>query len=256
MKPLRISILRGHPNGNYRVRCHLPLSWLQGQGAVEVVPPRKAWEADVVVLQGLGPSTALPVATSLRRNGIRVVADVDQNIFAAPADHPSAEVYSDSSFQAQFSRLLAEVDAVFVPTDRLAASLARFSSKILVVPNGIDLVGWRKVVKARPRDRVRVVGFAGTLSHKSNLEMLRPALARLSNVFWKKRFGSSASVLSRPGWVTWCRVLTWWMRVVQKNIRCGLTAWDSTSRWRPSGITSSTRAGPRSAFGSIPQRGR
>jgi glycosyltransferase involved in cell wall biosynthesis len=186
MRPLKIAILRSKHDSSFRVRCQVPLSWLQGQRAVEVLPPMKAWEADVVLLHGQWQPGALAVVRSLRRHGIRVVADLDEDIFAAPTEHPSAEVYSDAAFQARVSELIPEVDAVFVPTDYLAAKVARFQSKISVNPNGLDLDEWRKVTKSRARDRVRVVGFAGTPSHKANLEILRPALAKLSNRFWKE----------------------------------------------------------------------
>ena len=168
---------------------------------MEVVPPLNAWEADVVLLHGQWQPGALAVAASLRRHGIRVVADLDEDIFTAPAAHPSAAIYRDTALQARCRELLGAVDAVFVPTEHLAARLGPFSSAISVIPNGIDLEAWRKLAKPKPRDRVRVVGFAGTASHTASLEILRPALAKLSKKFREQEirlvfFGF------RPSWLS------------------------------------------------------
>lgn len=124
MRPLRIAVLRSKEDSSYRVRCHAPLMWLQRQRAIEVVPPLKAWEADVVLLHGQWQPGGLAVARSLRRHGIRVVADLDEDIFNAPAEHPSAAMYRDPALQARCRELLGAVDALFVPTEHLASKLA------------------------------------------------------------------------------------------------------------------------------------
>ncbi len=151
MRPLKIAILRSKQDGNFRVRCRTPLAWLQSQRAVELIPPLRAWEADVVVLHGQWQPGALAVVGSLRRHGIRVVADLDEDVFAAPAEHPSAEEYGDAAFQARVSDVIRAVDAVFVPTDYLAAKLVHLHSRIVVNPNGIDLDAWRKAAKPRKK---------------------------------------------------------------------------------------------------------
>src|SRR5271169_6462663 len=136
MRPLRIAILRSKENGSFRVRCQAPLMWLQRQRAVEVIPPLRAWEADVVLLHGQWLPGALALVGSLRRHGIRVVADLDEDLFAVPPEHPSAEMYGAAAFQERVSQLIPALDAVFVPTDYLAAKLAPFHSRISVNPNG------------------------------------------------------------------------------------------------------------------------
>ncbi len=162
MRPLKVAILHHDRGGSFHARCHTPLVWLQSQRAIEVLPAIRAWEADVVLLHNQWQPGALALVHSLRRHGIRVVADVDED-------------------QSRDRQLIEALDAVLVPTEHLAAKLARFHSRILVTPNGIDLTLWRNAAKAR--DRKRVVGFAGTPSHGANLELLRPALAKLSKKF-------------------------------------------------------------------------
>src|SRR5271155_4393864 len=124
MRPLRIATLRAKQDSSFRVRCHAPVMWLKNQGAIEVVPSLNAWEADVVFTHGLWQPGGLAVVNSLRRHGIRVVADFDEDVFTAPTEHPSAALYRDAAFQARVRQILGVVDSVIVPTDYLAGKLA------------------------------------------------------------------------------------------------------------------------------------
>ncbi len=168
MRPLRIATLHSYKDRSFLVRCHDPLSWLQNQAAIEWLPPMKAWEADVVLLHRQWQPGALAVVRSLQRHGIRVIADVQEQL---------------SEVKPLARQLCETVDAVLVPNEFLASRLSRFNSKVVVSPSGIDLASWRKLLAPKPRDRVRTVGFAGSASHTANIEILRPALATLSNKF-------------------------------------------------------------------------
>jgi len=179
MRPLKIAILHSENNGHFQVRCHTPLLWLKEQGAIEVVPQDKAWEADLVYLQGMqGWPGSLGLVRSLKRNGIRVVADMDADLLEpGKGSEISEQAYS------RIREFLGSVDALTVPTERLAGQLSRVSSKVVVTPNGIHLDAWRKANKLSVRNRARTVGFAGSPSHSANLDLLRPALAKLSHEF-------------------------------------------------------------------------
>jgi glycosyltransferase involved in cell wall biosynthesis len=200
MRPLKIAILHGRQGSSLQVRCYTPLTWLESQRAIEIVPAFRAWEAEIVLLHGQWQPSALAMGSSLKRQGIRVVADLDEDIFAAPAEHPSAGAYRDAVFQARVRQLLGAVDAVLVPTAYLAAKLARCSSRVVVTPNGIDLEKWR-TVKPKAPGRVRVIGFAGNASQGANLEVLRPALAKLSNKFREQEIRFVCFGF-RPSWLS------------------------------------------------------
>ncbi len=185
MRPLKVAILHSQKDRSYLVRCDEPLSWLKKQAAIECLSPMQAWEADVVLLHRQWQPGALAVVRSLQRNGIRVIADVDEHL---PEVQPLAR------------QLCETVDAVIVPNEFLASRLSRFNSKVVVNPSGIDLASWRKLLAPKPRDRVRTVGFAASASHSANLEILRPALAKLSNKF-KEQGIRFVSFGFRPPWL-------------------------------------------------------
>ncbi len=187
MRPLKIATLRSKDDSRYRLRCHVPLSWLHKQRAIEIVAPLKAWEADVVLLHNQWQPGGLALARSLQRHGIRVAANFDEDIATADG--------------ARCRELLAAVDRVYVPTEQLASKLPHLSSKISVVPNGIDLEAWRKVRKPRARDRVQVVGFAGNALDVANLEILRPVLAKLSGKLKEQQI-RFVCLGVRPSWLS------------------------------------------------------
>ncbi len=194
MRPLRIAILhsgssRGNRESSFRVRCHTPLTWLQSQRAVEILPPLKAFESDVVLMHDQWQPGAQALVGSLMRHGIRVVADLDEDIFAT----------GDDALQERVRALISAVDAVVVPTDYLAAKVTSFQRKVSVTPNGIELSAWPKGTKTK--DRVRVVGFAGGASHQGNLEMLRPVLARLAKRLRKEEI-QFVCFGFRPPWLS------------------------------------------------------
>jgi len=196
---LKIAVLRNREDGSFRVRCQTPLAWLQKEGAIEIVPPLRAWEADVVLLHAQWQRGADAVVRSLRRHGIRVVTDVDENIFAAPPFHPLAAVYADAEFQVRARHIIGAVDAVLAATAHLAETLKPLNSKVAVTPNGIELSAWPNVTHAQ--DRVRVIGFAGLASHQDDLEMLRPALNKLSGTFAKEKI-RFVCLGCRPPWLS------------------------------------------------------
>ena len=179
MKPLKIAILHSENSGSYQVRCQTPLLWLKEQGAIEVLPQNKAWEADLVYLQGMqGWPGSLGLVRSFKRNGIRVVADMDADLL-----EPTKGSEVSEQVHARILEFLGAVDALTAPTERLAGQLSRVNSTVVVTPNGINLDVWRKANRVSVRNRARTVGFAGSPSHSVNLDLLRPALAKLSHEF-------------------------------------------------------------------------
>lgn len=167
-RPLKVAILGSQENTSFRIRCMTPLSWLLKQGVVEMAP---LWETGVVLLNGPWRTDVLPVIRSLRRNDIRILANLDAEALAGNAQSPEllGEVFSLT-------------DGLLVPTENLASTLAQSHSRIFVQPDGLDIEAWQKAAKPREFDRVRVIGFAGDEVESADLHaIVRPVLARLAN---------------------------------------------------------------------------
>src|SRR5580658_3248361 len=176
MRPLRIANLHRTKGASYRLRCQAPLTWLHEQGAIELLSPFQAWEADIVLLHEQWQAGAMNIVRSLQRHGIVVAVDIDEDLLSIPDEHPFAPILG--SWQGPALEIIKTADAVFVPNDSLASGLSRFNSRIQITPNGFDLNPWRKAAKPAERDRVRAIGFAAAPTEWPSLERLRPVLAK------------------------------------------------------------------------------
>lgn len=198
MRPLRIATLHSQSDPSFLARCQTPLLWLKNQGAAELKPHMHAWEADVVMLHSQWHPGALAVVRSLQRNGIRVVADFDQDLFSVPLEHPGAHVYREHALQARVRELLGAVDLVIAASPTLAERVSQYNPKVAMLPTGIDLSKWRKPAA---RAEVRTIGFAGTESHRPNVELLRPVLAKLASKLKQQQI-QFVCVGFRPPWLS------------------------------------------------------
>src|ERR1700733_7494404 len=115
MRPLKIAIFHGQRDRSLLVRCHQPIGWLERLGAIEILPVLKAWEADVALLHNYWEPEAMGILRSLQRNGIRVVANVDRDLFDG----------QDRESPPRTRQICEAVDAVFVPNRPLASCLSR-----------------------------------------------------------------------------------------------------------------------------------
>ena len=150
MRPLKIAVLHSETNSSFVVRCQTPLLWLKEQRAIEVLPQEKAWEADLVFLHGMqGWPGSLAMVRSLKRNGIRVIADLDGDVL------PDHELPPEARPIAAMSReFWGTVDALTAATEPLAKTLEGLNPAILVTPNGINLKAWPQSDKFAVRKQV------------------------------------------------------------------------------------------------------
>ena len=126
-----------------------------------------------------------------RRHGIRIVYDIDDNLFAIPPSHCDYAAYEDK-LKAAFVVLKA-ADLVTVSTEVLRRQLADYNPNTLLVPNALSSTVWNldtppRIATAKPsrsKQPVRLL-YMGTATHQVDFEMVRPALARLKDEFGDK----------------------------------------------------------------------
>jgi glycosyltransferase involved in cell wall biosynthesis len=92
----------------------------------------------------------------------------------------------------RFERIWAmqQCDGVTVSTQRLATIVRSFTSKpVIVVPNAIDLVWFRGVVRATKRQIPGVtIGWAGGRRHDRDVEVMAAAWGRIASTYPAVRF--------------------------------------------------------------------
>jgi glycosyltransferase involved in cell wall biosynthesis len=225
-----------------------PLGRIQACGYVRVVQPLThpavadtlrlsirpardlaAAEADVVLAQRVAiedVESAERVVEACRRRGSRLVFETDDDLFHLPPEHPESEHYARITQGAK--RLAKEADAIFTSTEPLRQKLLAWNRNVVVIPNLLDDRLWGPA-EGPPLDpdAVRIL-YAGSVSHRDDLEFLGQAVRKLSRARreklridvigvtaegadWHDSIAvPSAVALSYPRYVDWIRRRNVW----------------------------------------------
>jgi glycosyltransferase involved in cell wall biosynthesis len=135
---------------------------------------REIMEYDIVSFQiDQAPST-IQLAKKLKEMGKRVVYEIDDAFDMLEPWHPQYASWGREKVEQSY-QMMELADLVTVSTPWLADHFKSHNANIKVVPNLIDLVGWPTAVHGDRRNSFRVV-WAGSTSHKGDLEFVAPAL--------------------------------------------------------------------------------
>jgi glycosyltransferase involved in cell wall biosynthesis len=138
----------------------------------------------VVVKQIDNPEAAAPMFFYAERYGKPIIMDLDDDYFNVKPDMPAWEFYKPGSpKRSTFAAALSLVDGLIVSTQPLKDSYQKILKEayqidmpIYVCPNGNDRGDWKSVKKRRPKKGVVKIGYAGSITHNSDIAMVVPAL--------------------------------------------------------------------------------
>lgn len=134
--------------------------------------------ADLIIVQREFPTHGTrALLESILRSGKPVVYEMDDLLIDLPHANPNRE-RMDSNREEMIA-LLRRADALTVSTEELAACLREHNPNVYVLPNRIDPGIWKRSVRNRTEGPV-VIGYAGTATHREDLEMIEEALAKIS----------------------------------------------------------------------------
>ena len=176
-RPLRVAVLITELDGSSFARCYTLYNQLEKQGRVRMLGRWQAFDADVAVFHRYWGADSLGLMESLQRHGVRVVVEVDDDIFNVARSNPAWHSYQKPEFRAAAKKVLKTVDAVFVSTANLASKLGHYCANVQLVPNAVDPELWPESERT-PR-RAVTVGFAGSPSHVGDLDLLKGVFAPL-----------------------------------------------------------------------------
>lgn len=141
--------------------------------------------ADVLMTTLLWKQADILRVLNLRKHfGLKLVCDLDDNIWASPRDNPAAD-------QAEILRknremYLSLVDGVTVSVPNLVDLVERFNKNVFVQPNGLDLKVWNPL-KVKEKRKIRI-GWRGALGHKQDLELIEPVITKIRAAYPKVEF--------------------------------------------------------------------
>lgn len=138
----------------------------------------RTWDADTYIFQRRMERLIPAAIRQLRRQGKRVVCELDDNYDLLPPGSPGQKVLREHADRLRVEWMndgIGECDVLTVSTPALADYYARYSDNVTVLPNYLDWEMWRDVPLQYEIERPRVrVGWMGWLSWRGrDLEQLR-----------------------------------------------------------------------------------
>ncbi len=144
-------------------------------------------DAEVVLVQRTAIevlSQAKAIVDSCRRSGQRLVVELDDDLWAMPAEHPERLRYR--RLLPALELLLRNADVATVPTEELAKSLESRTARVEVIHNALDERLWfspgRDHRDGEANSPLRIL-LMGTRTHAEDLEIVAPAARRLLREF-------------------------------------------------------------------------
>lgn len=167
-------------------RVEVPARWLREQGVT--VRTKYADQGDVCEaegdLEGIGTffnsrgvdPTLLFAALAMQQRGIRVVYDMDDDLWALPEWNYHAAL-TDERMRKNMTSMVRVADVVTTPTQVLAGRLEALGGKPRVIPNALPSEAFVDRPRA-PHTGLRI-GWAGSATHIEDLAQVHAAFAQL-----------------------------------------------------------------------------
>lgn len=136
-------------------------------------------ECDVVVVQRMFMAQNIPFLKMARTYGMRIVYDLDDNIWQLPKSNPAYNIFSSASTQKGFAACAEWADIITVSTDTLNSvvydklgHLRNIASKkeipIITIDNAIDLRLFPESALPKDEDKI-VIGWGGSNTHLGDI---------------------------------------------------------------------------------------
>ncbi|HEY3316805.1 MAG TPA: glycosyltransferase [Coriobacteriia bacterium] len=135
--------------------------------------------SDVLIVQRSTSALMPGVFRAARAQGVPVVYECDDNFLEITRDvDVVGAYYSDPFVQRLFKQSLRAADVVTVSTPVLAEAFAQYARRVQLLPNCIDPEYVGEACPAADEGPV-IIGYAGTVTHNADFEVVWPALKRI-----------------------------------------------------------------------------
>lgn len=142
---------------------------------------------DIIVTKCIdNPEAASALLFFANKYNVKVVLDLDDNLFEVKHDQPAYSQYKRGGEKRPIvSALVGMVDAIFVSTQPLADYYAKFleevyhkKTPIFILPNYNDVNDFNFPLPEKRKDKV-IIGWIGSTTHNEDLKMILPAIERI-----------------------------------------------------------------------------
>ncbi len=215
-KATSILVLADGPGATQTISFDLPLRALRQAGRIslasvseadfERLTPRAAGERlrsvfaerrpQIVVASRFAGLCAHAAPDLCRRFGARLIAHLDDDLFAVPPELGSAkyEKYADPARQNRLRLLCERAERLYVSTEPLKARLSALGVRTPILAGGIYCPAFAAASPFRPHADGPVFGYMGTAGHVADLDMIAPAIADALDAAPRARFETFGSI--------------------------------------------------------------
>lgn len=118
----------------------------------------------------------------LKSRGVKIVYDLDDDIFDVPKSNPTYEHFKRPETRKKYEFFLKNADLVTVSTEYLRGRLRHYNSNIVIVPNCIDFDTWPGRPPHSSHSGIRL-GWAGSATHYEDLMLVFQPIKNLIQKF-------------------------------------------------------------------------
>ncbi|MDP6184755.1 MAG: glycosyltransferase, partial [Gammaproteobacteria bacterium] len=186
-------VIAGSPDACGYIRGLLPLKELAASGELEFVVVEEDEVSDYVADLFFTQRTAIGsadqannIVTHCQKAGMKIVYDIDDDLFSLDAGH--SEYVNYQNILAGAFQLLIQADLVFVSTNQLKSHLEKWNEHIEVVENTLDDEIWEldgaepRISRGTRSDPVRIL-YMGTMTHGADIQLIEDPVRRLCEEF-------------------------------------------------------------------------
>lgn len=142
-----------------------------------VMDPRRLADYKLAILQRQYKADVFYQVLSMKKNGTKIVYEIDDDLFNVPHWNPASEVLNKRAVQDNVKYFLSNVDAIFTTTEHLKKLYSNYCPNIYVLPNSIDFDS----LYPNPNNSARkVVAWQGSPSHDRDVSLMLPGLDAIS----------------------------------------------------------------------------
>jgi len=146
---------------------------------------QNALKADIILIQRFFPcyetSKFIDFLFSLNKP---VIYEIDDLLTEIPTENPSHGW--SLTRKKHIYDVIRRADAVTVSTAHLKEHFASFNNNIFVLPNYIDTKIWRKKISKNQSSRKLRICYAGTITHKNDIQIITEALHLISKKYYDR----------------------------------------------------------------------
>lgn len=139
---------------------------------------------DIVMMQRAANSYLVNVAAQIKRMGIKLWIDADDNLLAVPMENPAYLIYSDKGVKEAIINCLTLADVVSVTNEDLRTAYLPYNKNIVVIPNAFN----DSLVKRVKRPRTKMVLWRGTNTHVKDIRTYKDAINKVTAHWTDYRF--------------------------------------------------------------------